>query len=76
MADITATDVTVTEEATHRSSELRQKRNRVQITFGDGVLTYPAGGVPMPSIDKFGMLTSLDQLNFQCETFLPHWKLG
>lgn len=60
MADLAAGDVTITVE--ERSIQGNKKRNRVKITFGDGALTYPSGGVPLPAIGKFGMMRSLDYL--------------
>lgn len=60
MADLAATDVTVTIE--ERRIESRKRIHRVKIVFGDGALTYPAGGVPMPAKEKFGMLRNLDYL--------------
>ncbi|MFQ5641097.1 MAG: hypothetical protein ACE5IR_24225 [bacterium] len=63
MPALAASDVTVTIEKENRSSELRMKRNRVKIAFGDGSLTYPTGGVPMPAIGNFGMVNNLDFLN-------------
>lgn len=60
MADLAAADVTITIE--QRNIEGMKKRNRVKITFGDGALTYPTGGVPLPAAGKFGMYRNLDYL--------------
>lgn len=60
MPALAATDVTVTIEDKQRVA--RKKRHRVKLTFGDGALTYPAGGVPMPAFGKFGMYRNLDYL--------------
>lgn len=60
MADLTAANVTVTVE--EQNIVNGKRRNRVKITFGDGALTYPAAGVPMPTFDKFGMKRNLDYL--------------
>lgn len=60
MADLTAADVTVTVE--QRQIVGKQKRNRVKIVFGNGTLTYPAAGVPMPAAEKFGMVRNLEYL--------------
>lgn len=35
------------------------------IAFGDGALTYPTGGVPLPAIGKFGMKRQLQRLFLQ-----------
>ena len=61
MADLAASDVTVTIE--RRSIEGKTRRCRVKIEFGDGALTYPAGGVPMPAASAFGMKDHLDFLS-------------
>ena len=46
MANIAATDITVT--MTHQSIIGGSKKcNVVKLVFGDGALTYPAGGVPI-----------------------------
>lgn len=60
MADLVAGDVTVTVE---EENIIGKKRwHFVKIAFGDGALTYPASGVPMPAAAKFGMRTLLDRL--------------
>jgi hypothetical protein len=64
MADFASTDVTVT---INRSTILRGspgglRFNRVKIVFGDGAITYAAGGVPMPAAASFGLLKRLDDL--------------
>lgn len=61
MADIAAANVTVT--VVHQSYLMdMRKRNRVKITFGDGALTYPSGGVPMPAATAFGMSTIVQHI--------------
>jgi len=60
MADLVAADVTVTVE--ERRIEGKKRRARVKIAFGDGALTYPALGVPMPAFGSFGMVRNLDYL--------------
>lgn len=60
MADIVSSDVTVTIE--ERRIEGKKRRNRVKITYGNGTLTYPAGGIPMPAASSFGMVRQLDFL--------------
>lgn len=60
MTDLVSTDVTITIE--RRSIEGKTRRNRVKIAFGDGSLTYPASGVPMPGFATFGMKRNLDFL--------------
>lgn len=60
MADLVAGDVTVTVE---EENIIGKKRwHFVKIAFGDGSLTYPANGVPMPAAAKFGMRTLLNRL--------------
>lgn len=62
MAAITANDVVVT--VLDRRIFGRKRINSVKIQFGDGALTYPSNGVPMPSFEQFGMARQLDHLNF------------
>lgn len=62
MADIAAADVTVTIQKVGPIAGTYERRNKVKITFGDGALTYPANGVPLPAIEKFGLKRDLDQL--------------
>jgi hypothetical protein len=35
------------------------------VTFGNGTLTYPAGGVPLPGIGQFGFKRQVDRLIIQ-----------
>lgn len=62
MPALASTDVTITVQKEKRSSDLRQKRNLVKIAFGDGSLTYPSGGVPMPAIGEFGLTNDMDYM--------------
>ena len=34
------------------------------IAFGDGALTYPTAGIPLPAIGQFGMKVRLEALDF------------
>jgi hypothetical protein len=58
MADIAASDVTVTCLPADRGQfNLRLKANFVGISFGNATLTVPAGGaIPLPTKGFFGML--------------------
>lgn len=58
MADIAAANVTITVQRKRITGA--RKRNRVKIAFGDGALTYPAGGVPLPAFGQFGMKRFLE----------------
>ncbi len=60
MPALAATDVTVTVEQQRRTA--RQRNNRTKIVFGDGALTYPSGGVPMPGFGSFGLKKVLEYL--------------
>ena len=64
MADLASTDVTITIQKNRiiKGSPGSQQRNLVKIQFGDGSLTYPANGVPMPGYAKFGMRRELEYL--------------
>ena len=60
MTALVAANVTVTVE--RRTIAGKTRRNRVKITFGNGSLTYPSGGVPMPTFGTWGMKRNLDYL--------------
>jgi hypothetical protein len=60
MADLTASNVTVTlgqRNIEHRPGMLR--RVFPDLTFGNGALTYPAGGIPLPAKEQFGFLKQI-----------------
>ena len=63
MAALASTDVTVTVNARDRDighGALNKNMCMASIVFGDGALTYPALGVPLPAIGSFGMLKQMD----------------
>lgn len=60
MVALTSSDVTVS--VLEQEKEEKQRRNRVQISFGNASKTYPSGGVPMPDREYFGMRRNLDTL--------------
>lgn len=60
MADIAASNVTVTMVNQRKLGDSRNL-NRVQLAFGNGVLTYPAGGIPL-TIGKLGCPTIIESL--------------
>lgn len=62
MADLVAGDVTVTIVEQGRAQG-GDKVNLCSVAFGDGVDTYPSGGVPLPTYPSFGMSTVLKYLN-------------
>lgn len=68
MAGIASTDVTVTISARDKDvAHGRASKNITvaSVTFGDGVLTYPTGGVPLPAIGRFGYQRSVDFVGVQ-----------
>jgi hypothetical protein len=68
MAALTSTDVTVTLNPwdVDRSPDGRIGiRTFPVVAFGDGKLTYPALGVPMPAIAKFGFLRAIKRAYFE-----------
>jgi hypothetical protein len=58
MADIAAGDVTYTIKSQSRDSR-GKKQNIVELTFGDGALTYPADGIPLTKANM-GCPSSVD----------------
>lgn len=63
MADLAATDVTVTILSKRVRGGDGLKQYRVQIAFGDGALTVPAGGIPISKAD-FGMRHVIESMVF------------
>jgi hypothetical protein len=56
MADLAAVNVTVTLTPQDQDSlGMRKKISFPVIVFGNGALTYPANGVPLPAMGAFGM---------------------
>lgn len=64
MADFAAGDVTITvrRQQILRGSPGGLRFNAIRIQFGDGALTYAAGGVPLPAFSKYGMVKKLDDI--------------
>lgn len=64
MADLTAADVTPAIQ--YKSNVPRLRLALVTLSFGDGALTYPAGGIPLPTpVTKYGMAKTI--LRMHCE---------
>lgn len=57
MADLTASDITVTIDSGFDidTSPDKWKRAYALLEFGDSALTYPTYGIPMPAPGAFGM---------------------
>lgn len=53
MTDLASTDVTITVQKSLKTG--KRRRNRCKIAFGNGTLTYPSGGVPLPAAKSFGL---------------------
>ena len=60
MTALASTDVTVV--VTERGRLGKKRWSRGTITFGNGALTYPSGGVPLPAIAQFGFDRQMDTL--------------
>ena len=63
MTALASTDVTVTMNARDRDighKGLDKFMGIASIVFGDGALTYPTGGVPLPAIGNFGLQRQVD----------------
>ncbi|MEW5736070.1 MAG: hypothetical protein AB1921_14570 [Thermodesulfobacteriota bacterium] len=67
MAAIAQTDVAVT--ITPRDMDIvplgKKQMVVAQVAFGDGALTYPAGGVPLPAKERFGFKHQVDFVAIQ-----------
>lgn len=65
MADLEATDVTITVQTGtpwNPRIEGHKRKVLVSIAFGDGAKTYPAGGVPLPTYSSWGLVRNLEYL--------------
>ena len=66
MADLVATDVTVS--LIQQDQDFLSMGKRVSfpsIAFGDGALTYPAGGIPLPAIGALGMKKEIKRMHIE-----------
>lgn len=63
MADLAATSFTVTPV---RKAELGRASKTLisDLVFGDGALTYPAAGIPMPTLATLGFKRNIDGISF------------
>jgi hypothetical protein len=78
MADIASSDLTITilKNRLVKGSPGALQRNLVRIAFGNATLTYPSGGVPIPTFPSFGMRREIEYLvivDGSCATGI-HWK--
>lgn len=62
MTALASSDVTVT--VNERQIVGKKRRARVTVAFGDGALTYPSGGVPLPTFASYGMTRNIDFITF------------
>lgn len=60
MPDLAVTDVTATQTSSVLSG--RERRNEITLAFGDGVKTYPTGGVPL-SLALLGLKRNVKSLD-------------
>lgn len=60
MAAFTAANLTVVVSLRGRTA--KRKIHRGTLTFGDGALTYPTAGIPLPTKDKFGFSRVIEDL--------------
>jgi hypothetical protein len=61
MPALAATDVTVV--VADVAIVGRKRHTRGTVTFGDGALTYPTGGIPLPGFAAFGFVRNLETLH-------------
>lgn len=60
MGDLAYTDIDVTVDMGHDCEKtvdgrMGDKWTRAKLTFGNGILTYPTGGIPLPAPNMFKM---------------------
>jgi hypothetical protein len=63
MTALASIDVTVTVNPRDKDighGALSKFMGIASLSFGDGALTYPTGGIPLPAIGRFGLLRQVD----------------
>lgn len=62
MSALASSDVTITlvKQRIMRGSPGSLRINTVKVVFGDAILTYPSGGVPMPTYPSWGLMKELE----------------
>jgi len=65
MSALAAANVTVAIVEKDATPGKPQRRVIADLTFGNGALTYPSGGVPMPTIAQFGFSKVLNLVNVE-----------
>jgi len=63
MADLASSDVSITLDPRDRHILGKLRMSQGSLAFGDGALTYPYGGVPMPAVGGFGMNREVSMLD-------------
>jgi hypothetical protein len=77
MANLAAADVTIVISEVRLMGRLRKVRGTIQ--FGDGVKTYPVGGVPLPTFANFGFYRAMNEFYLignpggNANNFVPEW---
>jgi hypothetical protein len=71
MAYLAASNVVVSGNFTKLG---KRKMYEAALTFGDGALEYPFGGIPLPPIGRFGMYTPPEMVISQPDTSGIIWK--
>lgn len=61
MTALASTNVAVT--ITSRKSLPKRRSHIFSLTFGDGALTYPSGGVPLPDFHGFGFARFMEAID-------------
>ena len=81
MPALVAANVTITIPVAYARRIDDSGRRRVfgTLAFGDGALTYPTGGIPMPAIGNFDMRVVMQQLNIignnaTTNEYVPMWN--
>ena len=76
MSDITAANVKVTQTFADESPGLMQNGdslNTPYITFGNGSLTYPTYGVPLPDLGQFRLKFGIKRIHITPTAFTHYW---
>lgn len=63
MAAIAAANVALTIQGKGSITDAGNKSKLIKVVFGDGALTYPAGGVPLSGLSTMGFPTAIATVN-------------
>ena len=76
MSDIAAADITVTQDFPEEIFGLPGGHSLMlpTLTFGDGSLTYPTYGIPVPDLKAFRLSANIDRIHITPYAGTHYWR--